>query len=530
MGIGEALRGKAAGAVARGRLARLARAVARQAPQPRGAPVVFFNASTRLWGLSQNAAFQLLAAWSLRLQGVPVIPFVCQAGMPRCILGTDPDRPHRPPPCDLCQAWSRRIYAGFSVRGFTYTPDPDLDAALAPLGLAELQAFTYRGLPLGALALPGLRWRLRRHNLHDDEPTRALYRDFIRGAWQVARAFERLLAETQPQAVVLFNGQFFPEATARWVAQQRGLRVITHEVGLRPLTAFFTAGEATAYPIAIPPDFDLSPAQEAQLNAYLSRRFQGDFTMAGIRFWPEMRGLDQAFLAHAARFRGIVPVFTNVVFDTSQPHANTLFPHMFAWLDEVLELIRAHPEVLFVIRAHPDEMRPGKEARESVRGWVEARSVETLPNVRFVDAQERLSSYDLIRRAKFVMVYNSTIGLEATLLGKAVLSAGRARYTQYPTVYYPPHRRAFRDLAERFLNAPGEVPAPEEHRRHARRFLYYQLYKVSLPFEDFLEPYPGQQGYVRLKPFAPTALLPQASPTMQVLREGILHGAPFVLP
>lgn len=530
MGVGEDLRSKVAGAVARGRLARLTRAVARQAPPARGAPVIFFNASTRLWGLSQNAAFQLLTAWSLRLQGVPVVPFVCQAGMPRCVLGTDPDHPHRPPPCQLCQAWSRRLYRGLPVQGFTYTPDPDLDAALAAQSVPDLQTFSHRGVPLGALTLPSMRWRLRRHHLPDDEATRALYRDFIRGAWQVARAFEALLAEVQPQAVVVFNGQFFPEATARWVAQRRGVRVITHEVGLRPLTAFFTDGEATAYPIHIPADFDLTPEQNARLDAYLSRRFQGDFTMAGIRFWPEMRGLDEAFLARAARFQGIVPVFTNVVFDTSQPHANTLFPHMFAWLDALLDRIRAHPELLFVIRAHPDEMRPGKAARESVRDWVHAHGVQTLPNVHFVDAQEYLSSYDLIRRAKFVLVYNSTIGLEATLLGKAVISAGKARYTQYPTVYYPTSRQAYLDLVDRFLNTPGEIPAPEEHRRHARRFLYYQLYKVSLPFEAFLEPYPRQRGYVRLRAFPVAHLLPEHSETMRVLREGILSGAPFVLP
>jgi len=52
---------------------------------------------------------------------------------------------------------------------------------------------------------------------------------------------------------------------------------------------------------------------------------QGNFTMAGVRFWPEMKGLDEEFLAKTSRFKHIVPVFTNVIFDTSQVHANTLF-------------------------------------------------------------------------------------------------------------------------------------------------------------------------------------------------------------
>ncbi len=531
--MNERLRRKWNALLARWRLWRVAEAVAQAAPVPRGdiPPVVFFNASTRIWGLSQNAAFQLLAAWSLRMQGVPVVQFVCRQGMSRCILGTDPDHPDRQPPCADCQRHSERIYAGMPTRGFTFHADSALDAALAGLSVEAMQDFTHQGVPLGALVLPGLRWRLRRHTLHDDPATRTLYREFIRSAWQVAQDFGALLDETQPQAVVVFNGQFFPEATARWVAQQRGIRTLTHEVGLRPLTAYFTEGEATAYPIAIPDDFQLTPQQNARLDAYLSRRFQGDFTMAGIRFWPEMRGLDEGFLQKAANFRQIVPVFTNVIFDTSQPHANVVFPHMFAWLDAVLEIARAHPETLFVIRAHPDEQRPGKAARESVRDWVRARGAESLPNVLFVDSHEFLNSYDLIRRAKFVMVYNSTIGLEAVLLGKAVLCAGKARFTQYPIVFFPRTQEAFRQQAEEFLTAADdEIPAPEAFRNNARRFLYYQLYKVSLPFDAFLEDLPAQRGYVRLKPFPPQALLPQHSTTMRVLREGILEGKPLVMP
>jgi hypothetical protein len=183
----------------------------------------------------------------------------------------------------------------------------------------------------------------------------------------------------------------YPEASARWVAQARGLRVITYEVGFQRFSAFFTEGEATAYPIHIPKDFELTPEQDARLDEYLQKRFQGHFTMAGIRFWPEMRGLDQAFLHKAARFRQIVPVFTNVVYDTSQVHANKIFPHMFAWLDQVLELIHAHPETLFVIRAHPDEMRPGtaKQSRESVRDWVAANGLKKLANVVFIDSLPR---------------------------------------------------------------------------------------------------------------------------------------------
>jgi hypothetical protein len=385
--------------------------------------------------------------------------------------------------------------------------------------------FEYQNVPLGALCLPGLRWILRIHHLNDDESTRYLLREYILSAWNVARTFADFLDRTQPRAVVVFNGQFFPEATARLIAQRRGIRVITHEVGFQPATAFFTDGEATASPIPLPESFEMNDEQNAKLDAYLAKRFQGNFTMAGIKFWADMKGLDASFLQKAAGFKQIVPIFTNVIFDTSQPHANTIFEDMFDWLDMALEVIRAHPETLFVIRAHPDETRVRKSSRETVEGWAASREVQKEANVIFVGPKETLSSYELIQKSKFVMVYNSTIGLEASIMGAAVLCAGKARFTQYPTVFFPQTVEAVRGQLEEFLDA-GKIEAPAGFKRNARRFLYFQLFRTSLPFGDFLEP-SVRTTQARLKSFALDELL--KSDAVKAILEGLLQGGDFLL-
>jgi len=514
----------------------------RSHPDPELKPVVFFNATTRLVGLSLNSAFALLTAWSLRLRNVPVIQFVCHAGMSRCVLGTDQNDISKPPPCRDCVAQSRWLYSRAPVVPFSFQGNSHLIDLLHGLSLERLMEFELQLpadvgkdskdtppplLPLGALVLPSIRWALRRHHLQDDESTLFLYREYILSANRVAQEFSAFLDRVKPQAVILFNGQFFPEATARWVSKQRGIRTITHEVGLQPFSAFFTTGEATAYPLHVPDDFELSEAQGNRLDAYLSQRFQGQFSMAGIRFWSQMKGMDEAFLKRASAFKQIVPVFTNVIFDTSQPHSNVVFPHMFAWLDLVLEIVRDHPETLFVIRAHPDESRPGKTSQESVSQWVAQNYASSMPNLIFVDSDQSLSSYELIQRSKFVMVYNSTIGLEASIMGVAVLCAGRARFTQLPTVFFPTTPQEYRQQAEAFLVA-SKISIPPEFKRNARRFLYYQLFRSSLPFGDFIEP-DLMPGFVRMRTFPMEKLTPDSSPTIRILVNGILNGNPFLL-
>ena len=520
------------------RLFRFNRQITNKAhPKPEKPTVAFFEASTRLSGISLNAAFAYLAACGIQLAESPVVYFACQAGMSRCVLGTKYDDPYQPPPCHSCISQSQRLFAHAPSIWFSYEEDESLKRVLENLNLDELSRFEYpavkslnlsTNIPLGKLVLPSLRWARRMHNLMDDEPTRYILREYILSAWRVANEFAIFLDQAEPQIVVVFNGVLFPEATARWVAQQRGLRVVTHEVGFKPFSAFFTDQHATAYSFDIPAGVNLTSEQNRSLDDYLEQRLQGEFTMAGIRFWPEIRELDEKFNSKARQYKQIVPIFTNVIFDTSQIHANKVFSNMFAWLDMAYELIKSHPETLFVIRAHPDELRSGKKSQESVPEWIIQKEIDQQSNVVFVSPDEYLSSYELIQRSKFVMVYNSSIGLEATLLGKAVLCGGNARYTSFNTVYFPDSPEAYRNQAEAFIDVEAEIEVPDEFVTNARRFMYYQFFKASLPFDEFIEEH-AKPGYVRLKPIDWRQLKPDNSATIQVLVDGIIHGKPFLM-
>ncbi|MBX3037006.1 MAG: hypothetical protein KF758_08840 [Anaerolineales bacterium] len=516
------------------KIARVAKQVAKQKSELKGQPVVFFKASTGIDDLSWNSGFHLLASWAFRLKGIPVAYFACNAGMSKCVLGTNRDNPHKEMPCKTCVSQAKTLYAGVQsqveghksqVEWFGFERDTQLVSRISQLSLHELSVFQFQNIPFGELCLPALRWILRIHHLNDDEDTRYLLREYILSAWNIAQKFSKFLDETNPRAVIVFNGQFFPEATAKYIAQKRGIRAITHEVGLQPASAYFTDGEATAYPIHIPDDFELNDEQNKKLDDYLAKRFQGDFTMAGIKFWADMKGLDETFLQKASGFKQIVPVFTNVIFDTSQPHANTVFEDMFDWLDLVLEVIKKHPETLFVIRAHPDELRVRKASRETVGGWVESNKVTDLPNVIYVAPNEALSSYELILKSKFVMIYNSTIGLEASIMRMPVLCAGKARFTQYPTVFFPQTIDEVRKKMEEFLLAE-KIEVPAEFKRNARRFLYYQLFRTSLPFGDFLEP-SVRTTQTKLKSFELDKLV--ESESVKVILDGVLGNEDFLL-
>ena len=497
-------------------------------PRDGKAPVLFFNASTRIHHLSLNAAFALLASWAVRGNGVPAYYLVCQRGLQQCVLGTDWAQPDKPPPCGRCTDYSAGLFptrwaieleqeAGTIRASGRELADADLDAMLG---------WTHRDLPLGTLCLPGLRWALRRHHLQDDAATQSLLRQYLCSAASLAERVDQILDRLQPQALVVFNGLMYPEAVARAVARRRGLPVVTHEGGLKPFSAFFSQADATFREVERRADYKLGDTQRRALETELPARRQGRFSMAGVRFWPQMQALPERLRAALEAHRAVVAVFTNVGFDTSQIHANTLYPDQFAWLEDLQAAIQAHPETLFVIRAHPDEDRPGKASRESVAQWVADRSLGSRENVLFVPPCEYVSSYELIEGSKFVLVYNSSVGLEACIMGAPVLCAGRARYTQVPTAVLPASTEAYRRQLEEWLQAKA-IQASPDRAENARAVLFYELHHASLDLAEFLRPYPVVPGMVAFEEFEPQRVADVAA--LRVITQGILHGGSFVL-
>ncbi len=153
-------------------------------------------------------------------------------------------------------------------------------------------------------------------------------------------------------------------------------------------------------------------------------------------------------------------------------------------------------------------------------------AVDRLDNVVFVPPTEYLSSYELSQRAKFVMVYNSTIGLEASIMGKPVLCGGRARYTQLPIVFFPQDAATQRRTLEDFLTA-GAIQVPPEFQQNARRFLYFQLFRASLPFGEFMLP-SVRKTQAQLRRFGWDRL--QQADSVKAVVSGLLDGGDFLLP
>ena len=495
----------------------------------RAAPVVFFNATSTPGYVSFTQLIGLLTSWALRMGGQSIVHWVCQGGMLKCPQGPYRKHADASPPCRACVR-TRSELCPPPVREY-FELDTSYGQRL-PLvnestAIEELMGLRYQDYDLGQLCLPSLRHTLRRHNLIDDQATRRIYRDFLFSAANIVDQFTEFVSRVHPSALVAFNGLTYPEAVTRQVAMRHGMPVFTYEVGFHSLSAFVSPGLAPSYPLELPADFALNPQQQQQLDEYLEQRLAGAFTMGGIRFWPDMKSLDGCIRDRLGRYSQAVSIFTNSVFDTSQVSANIIFPSMFDWLEATLRLADEHPDTLFVVRAHPDEYRGVvPRSRELVGDWLEERGFLERQNVAFIPPTERISSYELVRNSKVCLVYNSTIGLEAAMLGIPVVCGGQSKYQ---SLSFLPSLRDQGEYLEQVSGLLGRetIDFPQAWRDEARRFFYYLFFKASLSLARFVEPDEEIPGAVVLRDFAATELRPDASPEMRAIFDGIVNGGSF---
>jgi hypothetical protein len=92
-------------------------------------------------------------------------------------------------------------------------------------------------------------------------------------------------------------------------------------------------------------------------------------------------------------------------------------------------------------------------------------------------------------------------------------------------VFFPQTVKEIKSKMEEFLGAEN-IEVPPVFQRNARRFLYYQLFRTSLPFGRFLEP-SVRTTQTRLKSFELNELL--ETDAIKTILDGLLNDGDFLL-
>lgn len=501
-----------------------ARTIMGDAPsQPIGGASILFM-SFRAW--AEHVAWDVTMAQGLRHRGATCEFFYSGGGLPICEIGwaaTDIVSP-----CDACGGY---VASMIDAAGFPKSSVGDLvgpeerDAILADVRASsdpQVRAEAIAGFPLDPVIEPSLVWYFRSATLPKSETVKRARIDYLAGASLMATAARRLFERRRPDVIVMVNGRFYEEEIVRKIASSQGIRVASYEVGAQKGTLFFshhTDVPASDYSIddlwSNEGGADLTPEEEDELASVLRGRSSG--ASAHRAYYRKLRSLERD------ESRSRIVLFTNVTWDTAVIGKHRAFETMFDWVREAIEWAVDHPGTELIIRVHPAESRwPGLESAERVSDWAAAEFGPLPRNVQIIGPEESVDSYRLMDEADLVLVYSSTIGLEAAARGKAVLVAGDTHYRGRGFTIDIDERGQLREELESFREKGSSAPAPAL----ARRYAYLFFCRAMVPF-----PAVSQRGAGRpVFEFSNVSeLAPGRDPFLDLICEALLTGSPLWL-
>ena len=145
-----------------------------------------------------------------------------------------------------------------------------------------------------------------------------------------------------------------------------------------------------------------------------------------------------------------------------------------------------------------------------------------IPRCQFVAADDPVSSYDLLRAARLVLPFVSTIGIEAAALGKPVVISGACYYADLGFVWSAGSREEYLDLLHRGLHGKLTLRSDQVE----RAWLCYYLTAVRNRVSTDFTPHPDDFWTWSQRPF-PSLL---SDPAVVDIFEAHRNGSPDFTP
>lgn len=388
---------------------------------------------------------------------------------------------------------NRAVYTAVGVETIEpfarYCPSPDRQQATVLLGrvssFAELIELAWNGVTVGKYVSSSLMRQSRRGSLDLDDPVmRERIIDGLAASIAFVAGAERMLAELSPMVLVQVDRGYSPFGEIFDVCINRGVPVITWNIAHRDNTLMlkrYHASNRDAHPsslsseswrrlCAAPWDKQQHDLLNQELaDSYNSGEWYGEVgTQFGKRRWSREEiatrlGLDPG--------KKTAVVFAHIFWDATFFWGEDIFRDYEEWFVETVRAACANNRLNWLIKVHPANLV--KDRRDGVSGEpsevVALRDrIGPLPNhVKVIPADTDITTLSLFEVVDYCLTVRGTVGMEAALLGKNVLTAGTGRYDRhgFTTDFdsrdaylarlarleeLPPPTAAMRELAERY--------------------------------------------------------------------------------
>ncbi len=314
---------------------------------------------------------------------------------------------------------------------------------------AELIALEWGGVMVGKYVCSSLMRQTRKGSLDlDDETLRERVVDGLAASMSYVEGAKRLITQLAPKAVVLVDRGYSPFGEIFDVCVNCGIAVYTWNAAHRDNTIMlkrYHADNRDSHPSSLSPESWAhlleAPWGERQLEhlnrelaeSYNSGEWYGEVgTQFGKRVWTVEEIVSRLGLDSEKK---TAVVFAHIFWDATFFWGEDLFRDYEDWFVQTVRAACANDRLNWLIKVHPANLI--KDRRDGISGEPSEilalrQHIGELPShVKVIPADTDITTLSLFEVTDYCMTVRGTVGMEAALLGKNVLTAGTGRYDRH---------------------------------------------------------------------------------------------------
>jgi len=208
----------------------------------------------------------------------------------------------------------------------------------------------------------------------------------------------------------------------------------------------------------------------------------------------------------------------NVSWDSAALGINTVFDSYYEWVLHTVEHVLNNSDNNITIRQHPHERFPLVKSNDDFEALLKAKFGDH-ERIQFIDCNDNVNTYKLITKAKFVLAFSSTAGVEAVILGKPVIIASGCYYSDLGFVNKAESLKHYNNLLDQGLSDQLSVNKDQIDDAY---ICYYAGICCNLVFTDFT---PVTTDFIKWVKRTPSQVY--AEPAIQRYLESICSGVPL---
>lgn len=301
---------------------------------------------------------------------------------------------------------------------------------------------------------------------------------------QFRRAYPSIDCLLKPKA---FDALFIPGGvwgtSGIWshLARQAGIRIGSFDAG--GYGTVMIAGNGVACQLQdIPAAFGILTAeQQGRGSLELAKRHaieEMGRRRAGVdAFESQVQGSGDG----DSRYDNAVMLALNSSWDSAALGLHNVFKNNSDWILQSVRHLLEDTEATVIVRQHPAERLEIAKTSDNYAELLH-RQFGSHSRLHFIGASDKVNSYELMSRLRALIVYTSTIGIEAVANGVPVVTASDSYYSELGFVFKADKLKVYQDLLSKA--ASGELVVSEEMKDKAL-IAYYLTQCCNWIFSDF---------------------------------------------